>query len=750
MAKTKIGPRIGVDGEAQYREQIKQIIEQAKTLDAQMGAVTASFDKNTTAEEKAAKTSGILAQQLQTAEKRVDLLRDMVEKSAAATGENSEATLKWKQALYGAEEQANKLRVQNEETTETVEHMGDAMEEGAKKGEGLGDQVDSIAGKLGIRLPEGAKKALDGMQGMSSGSVAALAKVGAGVAVAVKAIKELYETAAESARKVDDLNTRAAKTGLDASLLQQLDYAQRFLDFENLDSSLVKLTQNMGKAKDGTEAQTEAFERLGVSVEGSDGELRNNWETFLDVIDALGRVENATERDTLANDIFGKGYSELKPLVDAGTDSLTAYMQKAEELGIVLDDTEREKLGKLADTLEDNEARWDALKDKLSLAVAPAFSTVIGVIDSAVTGLTKLAAAGETTNWGELAGLNNSEDMGFGTGVGGSVDFDARRKYVELYTEALKKDEEQRRACIQAAQAHQAAIEEAANTQKQATEQMQTDLSALADAYSAAYDQAHKSLDGQFSLWEEVAAVTATSTSDMISGLESQIGYWDQYAANFEALTGRNIEGIEELAARFTDGSSESAAALAGLKDASDEEIAAIIDKLQETEQAKEEMASRFAGLEVDLEGKLANIRGNFADTMAELGEDAGNVDFSVFEAEVDTAFSNLESRAAEAVSYVNALLESIPSQIDASGPYGYNIGYNAAGTEDWRGGVTWIGEAGPEKVYLPPHTKILSNQESMAGAGSINNYNITVENIQELDELLNWYESRQIRGRMK
>ncbi len=41
-------------------------------------------------------------------------------------------------------------------------------------------------------------------------------------------------------------------------------------------------------------------------------------------------------------------------------------------------------------------------------------------------------------------------------------------------------------------------------------------------------------------------------------------------------------------------------------------------------------------------------------------------------------------------------------------------IGNNAHGTESWRGGLTWVGEQGPELVELPKSTKVHSNQKSM------------------------------------
>ena len=88
-----IGPRIQVDGEEQYRRQINEIIQQAKTLDAEMGALTASFSANASQEEKAAASTKLLNQQLETARKRTELIRDMTEKAAAATGENSTQSL---------------------------------------------------------------------------------------------------------------------------------------------------------------------------------------------------------------------------------------------------------------------------------------------------------------------------------------------------------------------------------------------------------------------------------------------------------------------------------------------------------------------------------------------------------------------------------------------------------------------------------------------------------------------------------
>ena len=94
-----IGPRIGIDGEAEYRAQINQIIQQAKTLDSEMKLVAASFTKDADAKKKNKETTAVLTKQIENQKDRVKALTDMLDKSAKEFGENDTKTLKWKQAV---------------------------------------------------------------------------------------------------------------------------------------------------------------------------------------------------------------------------------------------------------------------------------------------------------------------------------------------------------------------------------------------------------------------------------------------------------------------------------------------------------------------------------------------------------------------------------------------------------------------------------------------------------------------------
>jgi hypothetical protein len=61
------------------------------------------------------------------------------------------------------------------------------------------------------------------------------------------------------------------------------------------------------------------------------------------------------------------------------------------------------------------------------------------------------------------------------------------------------------------------------------------------------------------------------------------------------------------------------------------------------------------------------------------------------------------------------------------SGGFGRNIGRNADGTDYWPGGLTWVGERGPELVSLPQGSRVYSAEDSRR-MGNTNNYYLTVQ----------------------
>lgn len=150
-----------------------------------------------------------------------------------------------------------------------------------------------------------------------------LSKAGAAVAGG------LVAAAVGAGKSADDLNTLSKVTGIGTDKLQMYKAAADLVDVsvETIAKSQQKLKKNMAAASSGTGAMSDNFSKLGVSVTDASGQLRDSDSVFTDVIAALGNIENETERDALAMEIFGKSASELNPLIE---DNGETYKRVAE------------------------------------------------------------------------------------------------------------------------------------------------------------------------------------------------------------------------------------------------------------------------------------------------------------------------------------------------------------------------------------------------------------------------------------
>ena len=238
----------------------------------------------------------------------------------------------------------------------------------------LGDQIKDLSGKMGINLPDGATKALNGLNGFSAGTVAAMGAAAAGVAAMIKVCKELHEITLQAAADADELITKSMVTGLSTETLQQWKYAENLIDVsvETMTGSLTKLTRAMYDAQTGNAAAAETFQALGISITDSSGQLRSAEEVFYEVIDALGGVESQTERDALAMKIMGRSAQDLNPLILQGSDALRELAEEAEAAGYVLDESQIKKLGEVDDAAQRAKLTYTAFTNQIATEFAPA------------------------------------------------------------------------------------------------------------------------------------------------------------------------------------------------------------------------------------------------------------------------------------------------------------------------------------------------------------------------------------------
>lgn len=145
-----IGPKIGIEGEAEYRKSIQNIIQQQKTLKAEMEATSTAFDKNASSQEKVKAKAASLNAQIDVQKTRVSQLKSMLEQSKAKYGENSTETLKWKQALAEAETQLNTLNTELGSLPNNLQIAGAKMTELGTKISGVGTKMAGVGRTLSL------------------------------------------------------------------------------------------------------------------------------------------------------------------------------------------------------------------------------------------------------------------------------------------------------------------------------------------------------------------------------------------------------------------------------------------------------------------------------------------------------------------------------------------------------------------------------------------------------------------------
>lgn len=170
-----IGPKIGVDGEAEYRSQMRQIIQQTKTLESQMRLVASQFTATTSAEEKNTKTAAVLTEKIKAQRDMIKLLAEQTGKAAAKYGPLNEYTLKYQENLNKATARLNEMQNELRETTEGVSDFGDEMDESSDSVLSFGDVVK--ANVLADLVVEGFRKMVGAAKQFASGMIDAAAEV---------------------------------------------------------------------------------------------------------------------------------------------------------------------------------------------------------------------------------------------------------------------------------------------------------------------------------------------------------------------------------------------------------------------------------------------------------------------------------------------------------------------------------------------------------------------------------------------
>lgn len=283
-----------------------------------------------------------------------------------------------------------------------------ALEELQAEADGSADELNEVGEASGE-----AGHSLEVLKGVAEAVGGAMAAAFAAAVAAAKEVGEaLIETTRETSEYADEVLTMSSTTGLSTETLQELNYASELLDVnvETITGSMTKMEKSMGSAADKIfnmetkqaelnrqlkegkisaddyetkmedllESSATGYDKLGISIYDANHNLRDSEEVFWETIDALGQMEDGTEKDLLAMELLGKSAKELNPLIEAGSDGFQKLADEAHETGYVMSDETLDAFGAFDDQMVRLNNATDNAKHSLGGVLLPLLGDLAG------------------------------------------------------------------------------------------------------------------------------------------------------------------------------------------------------------------------------------------------------------------------------------------------------------------------------------------------------------------------------------
>ena len=388
---SSFGGTVKLTGESEYRKALADISGNLKVLNSEMKVVTSQYDKNDKSVENLSSQNEVLNKKVEEQKKKVELLTNALEQSKTETGENSDKTKKWQTELNNAQADLNKLNKQvddnkkaMEDATSTTKDEADAVEDFGKEADKSGEKALSLGDIIKANLISDAIKG--GLQALANG----ISAIGSAMGDAL----------ADGTAYADNMLTLSAQTGLSTDTLEKYSAVSELADvsLETFTGSLAKTTKAMSEAQNGSAKYVEAYDKLGVKVTDANGNLRDSEDVYWETIDALKGIENETERDALAMELFGKKAQDLNTIVEMGSEGFKDLEQKAVDMGAVLGGEGLQALGNLDDQMQIFSSTTASTGNILASAFAPALAGGMESINGlmgAVNGLIASVISGD-------------------------------------------------------------------------------------------------------------------------------------------------------------------------------------------------------------------------------------------------------------------------------------------------------------------------------------------------------------------
>lgn len=212
---------------------------------------------------------------------------------------------------------------------------------------------------------------------------ASIAALGVGVTALVMPV----------ARVGDEFFKLSQKTGVSVEALTALDYAAKLSDVstEGLTKALQRLSVAMFDSQlEGAEG-SKALKALGVTATDTAGQMRPTEAVLLDLADKFSAMPDGADKAALAVKLFGKEGLAIIPFLNQGREGISALMEEAHRLGLVMS----EDMARASEVFNDNLTRLSAIFEGVQRQIGAAVIPVLAAFTEEI-----ILASGQTGGFG--------------------------------------------------------------------------------------------------------------------------------------------------------------------------------------------------------------------------------------------------------------------------------------------------------------------------------------------------------------
>lgn len=191
------------------------------------------------------------------------------------------------------------------------------------------------------------------------------------------------------ARVGDEFFKLSQKTGVSVEALTALDYAAKLSDVstEGLTKALQRLSVALFDSRFEGGEGGKALKSLGVAATDASGQIRPTEQVLLDLAEKFADMPDGADKAALAMKLFGKEGLSIIPFLNQGREGITALMEEAQRLGLVMS----EDVARASEVFNDNLTRLSAIFEGVQRQIGAAVIPVLADFTEQV-----ILAQGET------------------------------------------------------------------------------------------------------------------------------------------------------------------------------------------------------------------------------------------------------------------------------------------------------------------------------------------------------------------